>query len=360
MAAVAVAAMIVAAMPVQAERIKDITDIQGIRGNPLEGYGLVIGLNGTGDDSEPSRRAMANWLRRNPGLVLDPNATSSKNIASVIVTAELGPFSRKDSAIDVTISAIGNASSLQGGTLLQTKLQGFGGTTYAVAQGNIVIGGYTAAGENASVSKNHTTVGSIPGGATVEVEELATFVEKGKMTLQLRNADFATAQNIAEAVNGKFANCAVAEDAGTVVVNVPRNCSKAELSKFIAAVGAMDVKVDYPAVVVINEKTGTVIIGDNVKISLVGISYGSLAIIKKENESVSQPPPFSRGNTQKTTDTDVQTVEGNGPLRVIPRQVSVSELVQALNKMGLTPRDLIAIFQELKKAGALQAELKWK
>lgn len=343
----------------QAERIKDIVDIQGIRGNPLWGYGLVIGLNGTGDDSEASRRALANLLRKS-GLVLNPGDVASKNIASVLVTAELGPFSRKGGAIDVTISAIGNASSLQGGTLLMTQLQAADGNTYAVAQGNIVIGGYSASGEAASVSKNHTTVGNIPGGATVEREELASFVENGQMALQLKNADFATAENIAAAINAAHPNAAAVEDAGTVKIEVPRKLVKAELNKFIVSIGAMDVKVDYPAVVVINEKTGTVIIGDNVKISLVGISYGSLAIVKQEHEGVSQPPPFSRGQTTKVKETDVQAVEESGPLRLIPRQVSVSELVTALNRMGLTPRDLIAIFQELKKAGALQAELKWK
>ena len=355
----ALGALCVVTAPVQAERIKDIVDIQGVRGNPLWGYGLVIGLNGTGDDSEASRRAMANLLRKG-GLTLTPSDVASKNIASVLVTAELGPFSRKGSTLDVTVSAIGNTSSLQGGTLLMTSLQGADGTAYAVAQGQLVIGGFGASGESASVTKNHTTVGRIAAGATVEKEELADFVEKGQMILQLKNADFTTAERIAKAINDTFAQSSVAADGGTVVVQIPKKTTKGEIAKFIDTLGALQVEVDNPAVVVINERTGTIIVGENVRISMVAITHGSLVIAKAEKESVVQPPPFAPkgARTEKERSTEVSAQEEHGTMRVVPRQVSVAELAHALNAMGLTPRDLISIFEELRQAGALQAQLK--
>jgi len=345
-------------LPAVGERIKDIVDIQGIRGNPLWGYGLVVGLNGTGDDSPASRRALANILRRT-GLVLKPEDVKSKNIASVMVTAQLPPFARKGATLDVTVSAMGSASSLQGGTLLMTPLMGADLDVYAVAQGPISIGGFATSGSASSVSKNHATVGRIPNGATVEKSELARFVEGGRITLQLRNPDFSTAWKIARAVNAVYPDAAVALDAGTVTVNIPPRFTRAQVPSLIDRIGQLEVKVDFPAVVVINERTGTIIVGENVGISAVAISHGNLSIVTEEKDFVSQPLPFSRaGTTEKTTRTEITAVEEKGPLRVVPKQVSVSELARALNAMGLTPRDLIAIFEALRKAGALQAQLK--
>lgn len=345
----------------QAERIKDIVDIKGQRGNPLWGYGIVVGLQGTGDNSAVSRQALTNLLRRS-GVVLQPGDLGSKNIASVIVTAELGPFNRCGSTISVTVSTIGSASSLMGGTLLMTELVGADGQVYAVAQGNLAVGGFAAGGQNATVSKNHPTVGRIANGARVEREELATVVEEGHITLLLRNADYTTAREIVTAVNTKFTGAAKALDAGTVRIELPKDYKAADAPKFIDAIGALEVKVDTAAVVVINERTGTIVVGEKVSINMVGISHGNLTIVTEEKESVSQPNPLGAGTTERVNSTSIKMVEGKGgptgTIHVVPRQVSVSELAQALNAMGLTPRDLIAIFEALREAGALQAELR--
>lgn len=351
-------AILIAHGPATAGRIKDIADIQGIRGNPLWGYGLVVGLNGTGDDSEVSRRAMANILRRS-GLVLNPKDLSSKNIASVMVTAQLKPFARKGSRMDITVSTIGDASSLMGGTLLMTPLAGADGEVYAVAQGPMSVSGFSAGGKNASASKNHVTVGRIPNGATVEREELATFTENDTITWTLRNPDFATADRMAKAINKAFPKAARAVDAGTVRVLLPANMTAQKITSAIHRIGMLDVQVDQPAVVVINERTGTIVVGQNVTISLVAISHGSLSIVKQEKESVSQPAPFSRqGTTEKVNRTEIDIVEEGGSLQVVKGSLSVAELARALNALGLTPRDLVSIFEALKEAGALQASLK--
>jgi len=352
------AALLAAASLAAAERIKDITDIKGVRGNPLWGYGVVVGLNGTGDSAPASRQALTNILRRE-GLVLKAEDMASKNIASVIVTAELGPFSRKGSSLDVTASAIGSATSLEGGTLLMTELKGADGRVYAVVQRPVTVGGFSASGEKSSVVKGHVTVATIPAGATVECEERATFIEDGELTLLLKNADFATAERVAEAVNGVAKGAAMAADAGSVRVRLPAGLKRTEVAGFIRRITELDVKVDFPAVVVICERTGTVIVGENVRISSVAISHGNLSIITEDRDFISQPPPFARvGTTERTTETSIQVVEEQANLHMVPGGASVSELARALNAMGLTPRDIISIFQALKKAGALQAELK--
>jgi flagellar P-ring protein precursor FlgI len=345
----------------RAERLKDIVDIKGQRGNPLWGYGIVVGLQGTGDNSPVSRRALTNLLRRS-GLVLDAEDLASKNVASVIVTAELGPFSRCGQSIQVTVSTIGSATSLSGGTLLMCPLTGADGQVYAVAQGNLTVGGFAATGANASVSKNHPTVGRIANGAKVEREELADVVENGRITLLLKNADYTTAERIVKAVNGKFEGAAKAVDAGTVRIDLPAKFEKSDAPKFIDAIGALEVEVDTPAVVVINERTGTIVVGEKVSISMVGISHGNLTIVTEEQEFVSQPNALAGGETETVNRTSIQAVEDKagpgGTIHVVPRQVSVSDLARALNAMGLTPRDLVAIFEALREAGALQAELK--
>lgn len=344
--------------PVAAERIKDIVDIKGVRSNPLLGYGLVVGLNGTGDNSTASLRALTNILRRQK-LVFNPNDLSSKNIASVIVTAELGPFARRGGKIDVTVSSMGDAKSLQGGTLLMTSLMGADREVYAVAQGAIVLGGFSASGKASSVTKNSVTVGTIPSGGHVEKEELATFVENGEITLQLKNPDFATAHRIAKAINKLYPSSSHAPDAGAVRIKIPKTVTKTKITGFIQKLVALKVTVDMPAIIVINERTGTIIVGEKVGISTVAISQGSLSIVIKETEKVSQPKSFSNtGETKATPETKIRAVEEASKLHLVPKQVSVAELARALNQMGLTPRDLIAIFQALRKAGALQAELK--
>jgi len=351
------ALLLLIAAPLQGERIKDIIEIEGVRGNPIWRTGIVVGLNGTGDNSEVTKRALANILR-NEDLKLTPNDITSKSVAAVMVTTQLPPFARAGTKIDVTVSAIGGATSLQGGTLLMTPLWGADKQVYAVAQGAITLGGFSASGQSASITKNHPTVGRIPSGAIVERSELATFIQKGEMSLQLLHPDFTTAKRIAEAVNKIYPRSAVAVDAGSVRIALPRSLRQSDVSAFIDKIGALDVEVDQPAMVIINERTGTIVVGETVGISTVAISHGSLSIITKEKDYVSQPLPFSKtGTTTKTHRTDIQAVEKGGALTIVPKQVTVAELARALNAMGLTPRDLVAIFQALQKAGALQARL---
>lgn len=346
----------------QCERIKDIVDIQGIRGNPLRGFGLVVGLAGTGDSTLPSRQMLTN-LFRDSGLVFSLDDLTGDNIAVVMVTAELGPFAREGSRIDVDVSAIGDAKSLQGGMLLPTPLLGLDKQVYAVAQGGVSLGGWTASGDKASITKNHQTVGRIPAGATVEKEEIATFVEyvaeQRFITLNLRNSDFSTAERISKVIDQTYPNSTTVVDAGTIKVMVPGQIRQTGIAGFIDDITKFRVKVDVPAVVVINERTGTIVVGENVGISTVAISQGSLVIKIKETEIVSQPTaPFSdSGSTVTVPETIVEVEEKEGYLITVPRTVTVSDLVKTLNAIGATPRDLIAIFNALKKAGALQAKL---
>ena len=346
----------------QCERIKDIVDIQGIRSNPLRGIGLVIGLAGTGDTTMLSRQMLTNILRES-GLVLSPTNLTGGNVAAVMVTTELGPFAREGSRIDVDVSAIGDAKSLQGGMLLPTPLAGLDGQVYAVAQGGVSIGGWAATGDKASITKNHQTVGRIPDGAIVEKQEIATFVEYIAgyrfITLNLRNSDFSTAERISNVINQSYPNSAVVVDAGTIRVKVPSEIGQPDIVAFIADITKPEVVVDVPAAVVINERTGTIVVGENVGISAVAISQGSLVVKVKESAQVSQPiAPFSdAGTTEVIPETMVSVQEQDAHLIPVSRVVTVSELAKALNAIGATPRDLIAIFNALKRAGALQAKL---
>jgi len=344
------------------ERIKDIVDIQGVRGNTLEGIGLVVGLANTGDTTLPSRQMLTNILRRS-GLVFSSNDLKTGNIALVTVTTELGPFAREGSRLDVDVSSIGDAKNLQGGTLLMTELYGADGQVYAVARGTVFIGGWSASGENASITKNHPTVGRIPGGAIVEKAEVATFVEYTTdsrfIMLNLRNTDFSTAEHICRAINQKYPASTVVADAGTIKVTIPEQIGPSDISSFIVDITQLEVTVDMAAIVVINERTGTIVVGENVGISAVAISQGGLVIKVKEQQNVSQPDaPFSdEATTEVTNETLLGVEESNGYLVPVSRVVTVAELAKALNAIGATPRDLIAIFNALKKAGALQATL---
>ncbi len=346
----------------QCERIKDIVDIQGVRSNPLSGIGLVIGLADTGDTTLPSQQMLTNILR-DSGLVLSPDDLTGGNIAMVMVTAELGPFAREASRIDVDVSSIGDAKSLQGGMLLPTPLKGLDGQIYAEAHGGVFIGGWSVSGKQASITKNHQTVGRIPGGAVVEKSEIATFVEHIAddrfITLNLRNNDFSTAEHISNAINQNYSNSAVVVDAGTITVKIPNQIDQTGIAGFIVDITHLEVSVDVPAIVVINERTGTIVVGENVGISAVAISQGGLIVKVKEQKNVSQPTAaFSEGATTEVTDETLLGVqEKDGYLVPVSRVVTVSELAKALNAIGATPRDLIAIFNALKKAGALQAKL---
>jgi flagellar P-ring protein precursor FlgI len=344
------------------ERIKDIVDIQGVRGNPLSGVGLIVGLAGTGDTTQPSQQMLTNILRAS-GIVLSPKDLTGGNIALVMVTAELGPFAREGSRVDVDVSALGDAKSLQGGMLLPTPLKGLDDQVYAVAQGGISLGGWAAGGNEATISKNHQTVGRIPGGAVIEQAEIATFVEQVAdqrfITLNLRNNDFTTAQRISRTINESHPDSAVVVDAGTIRVKVPKEVISGGIVGFIDDITRSEVAIDMPAVVVINERTGTIVVGENVGISAVAISQGSLVVKIKETEMVSQPTaPFSdAGTTEKVPETIIGVEEKGGYLIPVSRSVTVADLAKTLNAIGATPRDLIAIFNALKKAGALQARL---
>ncbi|MBN1359560.1 MAG: flagellar basal body P-ring protein FlgI [Sedimentisphaerales bacterium] len=360
---VAVVVLILAACgPGRAERIKDIVDVLGVRSNPLTGVGLVTGLAGSGDTGLLSRQMLTNILR-DSGLVLSPTDLTSGSIAVVMVSAELGPFDREGARLDVDVASLGDAKSLQGAMLLPTPLKGLDGQVYAVAQGGVSIGGWSVAGKQATLSKNHQTVGRIPDGAVVEKSELADFVDQvaGQrfITLSLRNNDFTTAQRISTAINEAYADSAVVLDAASVRITVPSSVSLKGLVAFLDDITQKEVTVDMPAVVVINERTGTIVVGENVGISAVAISQGSLVVKVKETAQVSQPTaPFSEaGSTEVIPETLVGVEEQNAYLIPVNRAVTVSELAKTLNAIGASPRDLIAIFNALKKAGALQARL---
>lgn len=343
------------------ERIKDIVDIQGVRGNPLSGIGLVTGLAGTGDASALSRQMLTNILRES-GLVLTPSQLSGSNTAVVMVTAELGPFAREGTKLDVNVSAFGDAKSLQGGILSLTPLKGADGQVYAVASGGLALGGWSASGGQSSASSNHATVGRIPGGAVVEREETSELFQviggQRFITLTLRNNDFSTASRIGERVNGLYPDAGTVLDAATIRIRVPDTTTDTQVVQFVDAVTALDVDVDAPATVVINERTGTIVVGEKVRISSVAVAHGSLVVRITETASVSQPvAPFSdSGTTQVIPETVVEVNEP--PSRVFMlKAVTVSDIAKYINATGATPRDLIAIFNALKEAGALQARL---
>jgi len=347
---------------VQAERIKDIVDIQGIRSNPLSGTGLVVGLAGTGDKSSLSARMLTNVLRQS-GLVLSPSDMVGGSIAVVMVTAELGPFNREGSSIDVDVATIGDASSLQGGKLLATELKGLDGQTYAIAQGSLSLGGWSVTGKEAQASSNHPTVGRIANGATVEKSELADFVQvigsDRFITLDLRNDDFTTATHIGTAINQLYPKCATVLDAGTVRLQLPPDVTPSKIAQFIDYVTSPEVQVDGTATVVINERTGTIVVGQRVTISEVAVAQGSLVVKVQETTRVSQPQaPFSNtGQTVQIPETGINVQEKDVHLIPMPKAVTVAELAKYLNAIGATPRDLVAIFNALKRAGALQAKL---
>lgn len=342
-----------------AVRIKDIASIKGVRQNQLVGYGLVVGLNGTGDDDDLAFmiQSMAAMLEK-MGVTVKAEDIESENVAAVMVTAELPPFARVGSRIDVIVSSIGDAENLQGGILLITPLKAANGQIYAVAQGPVSTGGFETSGAaGGGVQKNFPTVGRVPNGALIEKEIAIDFDQKKTLTFILHHPDFTTASRMAQAINMAL-NTKVAhtQDAATINVKIPENFrgNTVALATIIENLG---VTPDTVSKVVINERTGTVIMGENVRISTVAIAHGNLSIQVKESQNVSQPLPFSEGVTTVTPDSEILVEEGNQPLFLVESGVSIGEVVRALNALGVSPRDLIAIFQALKAAGALQAEL---
>jgi flagellar P-ring protein precursor FlgI len=346
--------------PAEAVRIKDIAEIEGVRSNKLVGYGLVIGLNGTGDKAgtEFTIQSLVSMLER-MGVKVDRSKVKVENVAAVVVTADLPPFARAGTRMDALVSSIGDAESLQGGTLVLTPLKAPNGFVYAVAQGSVSLGGgFAASGAAASAQKNHPTVGRIVNGVLIEREVSLRFRDKREISINLRQPDFTTALRLAETVNSAMCGeYATALDGGTVRVVIPPNYPD-DVVKLVASVEKLDVTPDRVARVVLDERTGTVVIGEDVRISAVAVSHGNLSIVVKERPEVSQPLPFSEGETTVTPNTELTVREERGSVMLMPEGVSIQEVVKALNAIGVSPRDLIAIFQALKEAGALQAELK--
>ncbi len=348
------------AFDAMAARLKDIASVQGLRENQLVGYGLVVGLAGTGDGTQVkfTIKSIRNIMERMGIISIDPNQVKVKNVAAVLVTAKMPPFAKIGQKIDVVVSSLGDAKSLLGGTLILTPLKGADGKIYALAQGPISVGGYSAGGAGANVQKNHPTAGRIPNGATVEREIPVDLLSKKELKINLFRPDFTTAERAVDAINDVLgAPFARAIDAETVSVRVPPEYEDSPIS-LMAAIENVEISPDTKAKVVLDERTGTVVMGKNVQISTVAVAHGNLSIQIKESPQVSQPAPFSRqGQTVVTPGTEVKVNETGGRLIVLKHGSTIGELVAALNAVGVTPRDLIAIMQSIKASGALQADL---
>jgi len=339
-------------------RIKDIAELEGVRNNQLVGYGLVVGLNGTGDSggTQFTIQSLVNMLER-LGVNVDMNAVKVNNVAAVIVTTKLPPFAKTGSTIDVMISSVGDSKNLSGGSLLMTPLRGADGEIYAVAQGPVTIGALAFGGEAASVQKNHPTVGRIPGGAIVEREVDFALNPDKALSYRLRDADFTTASRMAAAINNHYAtDLAKAVDSGTINVWIPLEQKKNSIT-FIADLENLDVQPDTTAKIVVNEKTGTIVMGSQVRISTVAVTHANLSLVISEGADVSQPNPLAAGETVIVPETGIDVTEDKANLMVLETGVSIGEVANALNAIGASPRDLIAIFQAIKAAGGLHAEL---
>ncbi len=356
--------LFIACHSVNAARIKDIAQLHGVRDNQLLGYGIVTGLNGTGDDMTKSvftLQAIYNMMTRH-GITINPDNIDDikiENIAAVMVTGTLPPFAKSGSRMDVQVSSIGDAESLAGGTLLMTPLLGPDGNVYSVAQGPITIGAFSYGGKAAQVQQNHPTVGRIAGGAIIEKAVDMEIGKDGQLVYQLRDADFTTASNLAASVNRRFgAGTAYADSPGTILVRVTEPY-KDNLVDFIATLETLGVQSDTPAKIVVNERTGTIVMGKDVRLSTVAVSHGNLSLIIRDDYNVSQPGPFADGETVVTPETTIDVIEDDGELVLLDLDegVSIGEIANALNAIGATPRDLIAIFQAIKASGSLQGEL---
>lgn len=362
----------------ESARIKDIVSIKGIRPNQLFGYGLVVGLNGSGDKGGTSFtiQGLANMLEH-MGLHISAADLKVSNVAAVMVSATLPPFARIGKKIDVTLSSIGDAKSLQGGTLLLTPVKGVDGKVYALAQGAVSVGGFSAGGAaGGGVTKNHPTVARISGGATVEKEIPMSLQNRQELTIVLNDPDFSTASRIAGVINSQFGDDLTKPiDSGTLKFRIPPKF-QARVVDLIAQIGSLDVIPDAVAKIIVSERTGTVVIGENVRILKVAIAHGNLSIQIKESKEVSQPAPFAPsgegvapaqmeegviiapgGSTVVFPESDLAVTEDKSRLLLIPEGRTIGELIRALNAIGVTPRDLITILQAMKAAGALQAEL---
>ena len=344
-------------LPVNA-RIKDVAKVEGVRSNQLTGYGLVFGLAGTGDSNKSVNtiQSIVNTLR-SFGVVVDQTKLQSKNVASVMISAKLPPFFKPGDTIDVTVSSMGDAKSLAGGTLIQTPLRAANGGVYAVGQGAVTTGGFASGGGGgSSVQKNFPTTGLITNGAIVEKEVPYQLGANGQINLALNRPDFTTATRVTEAITARFGTIAMARDPGTVTVAVPGSYTR-DLVGFVSAIEELRIQPDDTARVVINERTGTIVMGTNVAIDEVAVAQGGLTIKITKTRDISQPLPFSRGVTAPVDNQQVNAKEAKGNMLVLPATASVGDVVAALNSVGATPRDIITILQAMKAAGALHAEM---
>jgi len=342
----------------QAERLKDLASIAGVRSNQLVGFGLVVGLNKTGDKTKFTRQTLRNMLAK-MGVTLPPGANpKAKNIAAVAIHAELPAFAKRGQTIDVTVSSIGSSKSLRGGSLLMTPLKGADGKVYAVAQGNLVVGGLSASGRDGSkITVNNPAVGRIPGGATVEREVPSPFNQGNSLVFNLHNSDFTTANRIVQAVNQMLGpHTAKALDATSIQVSAPRDPS--QRVTFASVVENIQVAPDEaPARVIVNSRSGTVVINGKVRVQPAAVSHGSLTVTISENPQVSQPNPLAKGNTTVNPQSDVTVEQGSNHMFLFNPGVNLNQIVKAVNQVGAGPSDLVAILEALKAAGALQAEI---
>lgn len=340
-----------------AVRIKDVASFSGTRDNQLIGYGLVVGLGGTGDkkDSTFTMRSMVSMLEK-MGVSVDPKLMKPKNVAAVMVTAKMPVSAKPGSTLAVTVSSIGDSTSLLGGVLLQTPLKGVDGKVYGLAQGALILGGVSVVGNAATAQKNITTVARIPGGAIIERAVPFEFNQQDHLVLSMQNADFSTTNQVAERINdalgGLFAS---PQDAATINLQIPTDF-RGNLVPLMASIENIEITPDQPAKVVVDEKTGTVVLGRDVRVSKVAVAHGNLQVVIQEGEQVSQPAPFSMGQTVVTPVTDITVNEETRRL-VIMEGATLQELVDGLNAVGATPRDLISILRALKASGSLYAEL---
>jgi flagellar P-ring protein precursor FlgI len=343
-----------------AERIKDLASLAGVRSNQLVGYGLVVGLDGTGDSSnQPFTVQSLTSMLAQLGVVIPPNVKPQlKNAAAVIISTELPPFAKPGQTIDVTVSSLGNSKSLRGGTLLMSPLKGADGQVYAIAQGNLVVGGFGADGADGSrVTVNIPSVGRVPNGATVERGVPSPFDSSDSITLNLNTADFTTASRVVESINSAMGkDTAMALDGGSVRVRSPVDADKKVM--FVSMLENLPVEPgEAPARVIINSRTGTVVIGSHVRVMPAAVSHGSLTVTITEQPEVSQPAPLSAGTTTVVPRTDISiSAEGNRMFLFEPG-ITLDEIVRAVNQVGAAPGDLVAILEALKVAGALRAEL---
>ena len=351
--------VILLALEAEATRIKDLGYIGGVRPNQLIGYGLVVGLDGTGDKSNTvfTNQSLTNLLDK-MGVRVDAKSIKVNNVAAVMITADLQPFARIGNKIDAVVSSIGDAKSLQGGILLFTPLKGADGEVYAIAQGPVLVGGFKVGGQGAQVQKNHLTVGRIANGVTIEKEIRSPALNPDSVTISLKTPDFTTAGRITEKINANFGNSAAARDGGTIVLAVPERY-RTDVVKFISLVEGLEVDPDRYSKVVVNERTGTVVMGENFNISTVAISHGNITVQIKEDVRISQPMPFAPkgAETVVAPDTRMRVEEEKGSFFIMGGGVTVRELVGALNALGISARDVISVLQAVKAAGALQAEL---